>query len=372
MLKFYRTLKLVLALAVILAVFLTLFYENFRDERKVPEDGSFQAFYNQVRSVVTYDPYERDVLSKVRASSADFKKSFFGIAASVSNLISGKDFYNNVFIFMVSRRADGISGLIRGVFADIPSFSDLVILDRDQNVIYKYGSESFVTADYPPTNDAPIRIMDNTLAVSEKYRDETLDSEIRIIALFNTETAAAQMKSFPYPAFLIVSNRVYRNTGELPDILKLIRNDLRSEKEYPYGFSVVRTYNIVVNRTYIGTFGITYPARSIPSILLILLKVLLFIFLVVALITGDNFIENRIKGEGKAKKKTARAMNPRPVEKTPEEDEADTDARLDWIEHYVKVQNPDQEKKNERNSRRTNVSGNGPGNPPDGPEGEIK
>lgn len=359
MLLFYRIVRTSLYALLVILVAFVLFFENIRDSRPTGAMSAFApslAFYESVRGAVLYDPYDAEVLSKVRSSSDEFKKQIYLIANSVSDLITNADFYNNVFIFMVSKKAEGIEGLIDRVFTNMPSFMDLVILGKDQDVVYKHGSASF-TADYfNTTNDRAVISLDREIAVLGSYKDATLDSEIRIIALFNSETIAAGLKEFPYPAFLIISNRMYRNSGILPDIIRNIQQNLNDEREYYTGLTVVQTYNITVQNTRIGTLGVAYPARNIVSVILILLKIALFILLALAWIAFDRALRKRVR-KAEVRDRERQAMipkqNPRKKEVTPEQEEAETDMRLDWIQDYVSDQNKPEEK--EKNLGTTGV-----------------
>ena len=49
----------------------------------------------------------------------------------------------------------------------------------------------------------------------------------------------------------------------------------KEEKEFYMGANVVKTFVISINKTFVATFGITYPARSLESNILILSKSLL-------------------------------------------------------------------------------------------------
>lgn len=350
MLKFYRALRMGFIVLLLALVVFVLILENIRGPMQ-PKAGEPSAspisFYETLRGAVLYDPYDNDVLSRVNASSADFKKDFYLIANSVSDLITNSDFYNNVFIFMVSKKAEGIAGLINQVFTNITSFNDLVILDRDHNVIYKHGSASFSIDDFNTTNDRAILTLDKEIAILGKYRDATLDSEIRIIALFSVESIANRLKEFPFPAFLIISNRMYRNAGILPDIVRNVQQNLSDEREYYTGLSVVRTFNLSAINTHVGTLGIAYPARSISSVILIFLKIAVLVLLILGLFAIDRSFRNRIRKmelQRKEQKIAVPKMKPRKKEATPEEEEAAIDMRLDWFQDYVQDQDRPEEK----------------------------
>lgn len=348
MLKFYQILRTVYLASLVLLLVLVMIMENIHSTRPVSPDSTNVSLYETARAIVLYDPYDADVLLRVNASSLNFKKNFHLIANSVSDLITNAGFYNNVFIFMVSKKAEGISGLISQVFTNIPSFSDLVIIDRDRNVIYKHGNASITIGDFDITNDRGILLLDREIAVLGKYRDATLDNEIRIVALFSTETVANSLKEFPYPAFLIISNRMYRNAGILPDIIRTVQQNLSDEREYYTGLTVVRTYNITAQNMRLGMLGIAYPARSVASILLIVLKIIAAALVLLALFGVDRSLRKRIR-KAEARKKENRSMavprqKTRKKETTPEEEEAAIDMRLDWFQDYVKDQDSPESK----------------------------
>lgn len=359
MLLFYRIIRTALYALLVLLAGSVLFFENIRGPRTIAQIASGNAsnvtnpvmpalsFYESLRGAVLYDPYDAGVISKVRSSSEEFKKKIHLIANSVSDLITNADFYNNVFIFMVSKKADGIGGLIDRVFTNIPAFTDLVILDKDRDVVYKHGSASFTADNFDTTNERAVICLDREIAVLGRYRDATLDSEFRIIALFNAESIAAGLREFPYPAFLIISNRMYRNSGILPDIIRNIQQNLNDEREYFTGLTVVQTFTISAQHARFGTLGVAYPARNIVSVILILLKVSLLVLLVLGWIALDRALRKNIKkAEVRIKERQAiiPRTNPKKKEVTPEQEDAETDMRLDWIQDYVSDQDKPEEK----------------------------
>ncbi len=337
MLKVYHSFKLALLVFLLSIILGILIYENTKEFNFDYNQNTFvKEWINSYKSLKTNlleDPYNKNTIRKIENSKEDFKKIFYNLFSAVSNLATDKSFYNDIFIYMVSKNMDGMENLTKSRFAVIPSFKDLILIDKNKNVLYKYGNNSFVTEYFNITNDIELRFLGDDLGILKKFNDPTTDYDIEIIALFDHEAITKQLKNIDYPAFFIMNKEIYKNSAPLPVILNNIQKDLNNERKYYVGLKVVDTMVLMRDNFYIGTFGITYPSRSLGSTLLILLKIIIFLLIFVILIAIDSFLEKKCRKFDEWKKDIPssgiRKFN---IDK---EELKDSEANLEWIKTYI-------------------------------------
>ncbi len=342
MLIAYRIVKGALIAAVLSLLILMLVRENTRTDGAPPRPDSPPALTETARDFLLHDPYDRRILSRVAEQKRQSRALFSGILSSVSNLIARPDFYNNVFIFMVSKRSDGIARLVSEEFTNLAAFDDLVILDRDDFILYKHGNTSFITANYPAAAGRVIVNADE-LAVTGRYHDPTLDAAIRIVALFSPERIASELRRQTYPGFLVLRDRVYTNDAppQARNVIPLALQNRVNERKYSIGNSVVETVSIDAEtdsgREVFGSLGIVYPARKLGDIVLVLLKVAGLVALVLGFIALDGLLEKAVLAADIRRKKKQSAYRapkaPRVRPASPDSRNAETN--LDWVQDYI-------------------------------------
>ena len=337
MLKVYHSFKIALLISFLLIVVGILFYENTKeynfDYGKNAIISQLLDSYKVFKASILDDPYNKTIVTKVENSKENFKKIFNDLFTAMSNLTSDKSFYNGIFIYMVSKNMDGMEYLAKSRFSIIPSFKDLIIIDKNKNVLYKYGNNSFVAEFYDVTNDMELKFFGEDLGIIKNYDDPTTDYKIEIIALFDHEAIAKQLKGTEYPAFFIMNDKVYKNSSALPEIFNKIQNDLNNERKYYVGLKVVETMVLMRDNFYIGTFGITYPSRSLGSSLLILLKIIILLIVFIILLSFDNFIEKKLRILDNWKKDLPFTGAGKFTIESNESKE--NEASLDWVKMYI-------------------------------------
>jgi cbb3-type cytochrome oxidase subunit 3 len=334
--KIYHVLKVLFILMLILILGSFLFYNNAKKSHFNSNNNAILKWnhdnYQFLKDLIFYDPYQKDIVSRLDREQSDLKNLFYSLPQGLSNLTSRKEFYNSVFIYMVSKKIEGIDALVRTEFGTNAAFKDLVIIDKDKNIIYKYGTTGFTTDYYSATNGIEARFIGNLPAFIQKYNDPTMDYNLEIIVFMDPDSLLSVMKESNFPSFVSMNGQLYQNSPELTNILGQIKLDLKTEKDIDVGINVVKTYTVSFNNLNLAAFAVAYPARSLGSSVLMLLKVLLLIFILAVLIIFDRLIEKKLTRIHQSKmKRIERKSNPA----ADAQEDLEETKRLDWITHCI-------------------------------------
>lgn len=156
MLKFYHILKLTLLFIFLFFIGCAILYETTRESHFGYEKLDFIqdtiSVYQTVKNFFFDDPYHKTVINRVNNAKLEMETMFTSIQSTISNITTDKEFYNNIFIYMVSKKLDTLDQLVRSTINSNMAFKDLIIIDRNKNVLYKFGDTSFTPDYYPITN----------------------------------------------------------------------------------------------------------------------------------------------------------------------------------------------------------------------------
>ncbi len=336
MLKFYRSLKIIILVFIIILISAILFYENTKNMKfnylSVPVFQPLINNYVSIKNFILDDPYNKNILSGIEKTKIKFKNLFASLNNGVSSITSEKYFYNNIFIYLVSKKMDDMDRIVNNVISKNPSFKDLIIIDKDKNILYKYGSSPFTAEYFMLTNNSEIRFINDDLGIIKRFSDPTLDYEIEVIALFNQNSVLKELKDMNFPAFFVMNNKIYKNSYPLPGIFDRLQNDLFNERKYYTGLKVVEMAVVSIDNFNIGTLGLTYSSRSLGSTLLIMLKFIIFLILITLIFTFDKLIETKLKLQI-SMKKNKKIQKEKQIQN--EADVAVNDANLEWFSHYI-------------------------------------
>lgn len=333
--KLYQTGRII-ALC-ILAGFLAMavIYEVTADQsaeyEKDPALNSLIRGYQSIKSFALTDPYYQNVQEQVDQARENLEKNFTSIAAKMGKLVEDPEFTNQLFVFLVSKKVDGIEKLVRSSMSDEPLFRDLLIVDRNRNVLYKYGNSPLTPDFFPTSNRFDVVEQPGEPILIQTYRDNTLDYEVELLGLYDWNSLSMVQKKLPYASAVIYGKNVYSH-GSVPRLDEFAQNPA-SERTLHSGLQLMESSRILYQGKPIATMVLAYPARSVGSHFLLLIKVLVLVLVVIGLIGLDRFIIKKLIKDD-AWKKTLKEKPSAVREETPEE-AAIEESSLEWFEKYV-------------------------------------
>jgi hypothetical protein len=335
--KIYRILQFsFLALAGLFFIAI-LFYENskgyYHSYENSPIFKEWANIYEPAKETLLSDPYQKNVLAKATQSKENFKAVFYSIFSRVSNLVNVKIFYDNIFILMVSGKMETMNQFVSEYFSKLPSFRDIVLIDKERNIIYQYNNTSFVADYLKLSNNIEVRFFGEDYGFLQNYEDSTLDYQLQAAILFENSFIVSNLSRIDFPAFFYMNGKFYRNSAVMPEGAAEIGSEMKNEQKLSFGINTLEIVPVYLNGSYLGTLGISYPSRTIGSVLWILVKILLGIFTIVVLFVLNIFLKNGFK----LAEMKWRAMRREKINKTKKEAETEQDHQrnLDWIESYV-------------------------------------
>ena len=321
MLKTYQIYKGITAFLIIGIITFVLSLENKEESVK---SKTIVRNYELTGDFLFYDPYNINILSKI-----DIKKKEFNILISkidhLSNIIYNKSFIEEMFIFAVSKKMNKMESIIQNNFVNDPFFNDFIIIDNKKNLLYKYGSTSFIEDYYNFSEILKLKSFGDRFGIIEKYDDENLDINLEIIALYKNDIILKKLKEFDFPAFFLMDNILYKNVSGIPSIVKNSFLTISNKVKSLDGFQLFETYPVIYQKIYLGNLGIIYPARSMGSIILSIFKILIFLVIVFILVLIDRVLTIKFKRlETEAHNKALK-----------KKDDPGDEKHLDWIENYI-------------------------------------
>ncbi len=336
--KAYRILKFVLlGLAIVYLIFIVVFEAAYSDE---PADsGKFiikiTKPYVAFKKFMEADPYNKKILTKTEQFEKSVNDFFTDRMEAIAGMMQSRAFTEEMFSFVVFGKVSDMNPLVYRYFGAMTDFKDLIIIDQEKNIIYKYGSESFSIRYYPDVESVALIDYGSLYGIVSKQKDETLNYEYEVIAFFNYEGLRALMYESPFPSFVAVNDKVIVNDRFSPSLYTEHRENIEAGRKSLLGFKFLKPFEVVVEGVDFGYAGSIYPVRTILSYLLILLKVAIVGAVVAALYFIDRLIRNLL-GRMELNKDEQAFVNPVAVQKTAATPETTDEDNLVWIKNYIR------------------------------------
>lgn len=291
--------------------------------------------YRALKNFMQADPYNSRILDKQETFENEVKNYFSDRVQAMYQMTESPDFSEQMFSFAVFNSVNDMKPLIARYFGEKSDFRDLIIIDKDKNIIYKYGSESFFIKYY--NIHEPVELLDfgSMYAMVHSITDESINFVCEIIAFYDYSGVSSMLDFCPFPAFVRLGDKVITGERFPQGLYDEHKESLESGHKVVMGLKVIKPFEVVIDGIDFGTAGSVYPVRSLLSYLLILLKIVMICVLCVGLYFTDRLIHNLI-GRQALNKEEMTFENPAAVQKsvpTPEQTEEDN---LVWIKNYIR------------------------------------
>ncbi len=337
MLKMYGVLRIIflslIALTLISIGILSVSFSMHSPWLQEISDTPFYTNYSRFNSILVFDPYTQRTLQSKSRDMAMLTNIIKDRVASLIDFSDDKIFNEQLFSFYISQKIDDIKSLADKYFLGYADFRDMVIIDKEKNLIFKYGMENFPVQYYDITNSMDAVYFENLLALVLKSDDSTLEYEYQIITLFDYTEFNAVLKDISSPAFVFLRDRLMRNQQFKKSVFQAEKANLPALHKKRIGMKILETQALYAGKSLLGYTGVMYPVRNLGSYLIFILKIGVLVFLGVGLLKLDKWIVSSLNDQ-QIIREEAQAFK-QENKQAPTEDEGVTDTNLEWVESFI-------------------------------------
>ncbi len=328
---FYRTVKLIL-IVFILSVLLTgLTIKLFFKERR-----NLNFYFNfSVKALdileewVLRDEYKKNILLRVEKYKNDFNDLISGEIEKLAFLKLDNEFLESIFVYIVSKKPDKLDTY----FSKFSKIKDVVIIDRKADLVYKKSDIPYELSWRNLDRENELKIENGKLIFIKNYSDKFFDVEFQIVAILDSQEILSFLKGSPFPASYLIDDKIIKNERFPQSWLKGI-NPKEQQRIYKGIYNMV-VFPLINKEFYYGSLVILYPTRDFGSILVLLLKILLFLIIILSLYEIDRYIEGKIKSRDVINKQRRQQRKLAGAKNKHEETDRDYEKSLDWIGKYI-------------------------------------
>lgn len=333
--KVYFGFKLVLLALVI--VYISLIVSHEVNPEKTFFTGKKEVLihpYTTVKSIIVTDPYKTDTLEKVESAQANMADILTERASSVTNMTASERFTAQITSFRTEGIINNIDDIIEDDFGKYTDFRDLIIIDSDRDLIYKYGTESFAIKFYEVTHPVETREFDDLFGVINLVKDEDLDYTYEVIAIFNYTGIRKKIQSMAMPAYINIYDHFITNEQFPYSTFEEVIDFESDESKTRFGLKILETFPIDFSDYRIAQGGVVYPVRSLISYSVIILKVLGLIAAFFFLFLIDRSIHLFLKKRS-VDKAEVRYEKDEKLPKSANGNNIDEE-KLNWVKSYIR------------------------------------
>ncbi len=275
------------------------------------------------------DSYKKNIIDKYENYRKDFEEKISSKIEKFLSIKNEKEFIDAIFFYTVSKSSKEFSTF----FSEMKDFKDLIIIDRNNNLVYKLKDFPFPLNFTKIQKDFELKIQNGELVISENYTDNTLDLNFLISAIIDTTDIKSFIKNSPFLMAYVYEENTIRNEKFPQNWLSEI--NLKESTTVYKGIYNLKIFPLFYNSIYIGSIAISYPLRDFASISLLALKIILLLIIIFSIYEIDRFIESKLTKIDVRRKQRSQEKRIRKMKEIPEEIEKEYEQSLSWVEKYI-------------------------------------
>ncbi len=343
MTRLYQIVRIFLIAVFSLLVLFFLFMEFSLSSKalwiKNVDDTKFYTNYQNFHKFVFYDPYTVGIINHKQQALAELTGIISNRINSMRRYSSDKYFNEQLFSFYISQKIDDIKTITENYFLPLADFKDLVIIDKQMNLIFKYGTENFSVQYMEMSNNVEARYFDDRYALILKNDDPTIEYEYQIIALFDYSAFNDLLKEIDLPSFIFLKDRLMRNRQFPLPLFRNTKSQMDQINRKRFGLKILEIVPVLAGKFRMGYAGVLYPVRSLGSYLLFMFKLGLLALLGVSLILLDRWLFSIIV-DRQIVKEEKRVFKKGSQPEFENSEEEVTDSNLEWVKHFIEESEP--------------------------------
>jgi hypothetical protein len=331
----YRIFKFSLIIALFCIIISGLLFNYFlKDNKKIREIRFFEFSGNIVE--ITKDFFiknldENETTLKVEKEIESLKEFLVERLKFFISLKEDKTFVEHLFIYIVSKNPKEFNSYFTE--SKLTGFKDFIIIDRSQNVIFKYGNTIYPLNFFKLSSEVEIRTIEKDIVFLENYYDKTIDFEIQMVGIIDEKVLTQKLRDSGFPACYILGNKLYKNERFPQSWIK--DYEIVKEKKRIYkGMYNLLLVPVTFSNIYIGAIGIVYPGKDMGNFLILILKIILLLIVSFLIFEIDAYFEKKFNKKEIEKKYI---IQQKQLKKKKEEEnlEADYEKSLEWVGKYI-------------------------------------
>ncbi len=275
------------------------------------------------------DNYKKNIISKVESNREEFSKLLKQKIDKFKSIINDKDFIDAIFMSTVTKTTKPLINY----FSTFREFKDIIIIDKNNNLIYKIKDIPFPLSYTKITKEFEIKNLNKEIVISQNYIDNTLDINFQLSAILDkTEINNFIKNSSFFMAYIYEENSI--KNDKFPEVW-LQNINPKEELNLYKGIYNLKISPLYFDSIYLGSIAISYPVRDLGSILMFILKLLMTIIILLSIYEFDKFIENKLTGLDIRRKQRLQQKKLKKSKEIPEEIEKEYEKSLNWVEKYI-------------------------------------
>ncbi|MCX7820244.1 MAG: hypothetical protein N2258_01040 [Brevinematales bacterium] len=306
-------------------------YSDFQEKENL-NIPYFNFSYKIIEGFETFfinDNYKKNILTKVEMFKEEFSKLLTKKIEKFNSIKNDKNFIDAIFMFTVTKNTKSLINY----FSTFTDFKDIIIIDKNNNLIYKIKDFPFPLSYTKISKEFEIKNFNKEIVISQNYFDNTLDISLQISGIIDNSEIKNFIKNSPFLMAYILDENIIKN-DKFPQIW-LQNINPKEEINIYKGIYNLKISPLYIDTIYIGSIAISYPVRDLGSILIFILKLLMVIIILLSLYELDKFIENRLTGLDITKKQRLQQKKLKKSKEIPEEMEKEYEKSLNWVEKYI-------------------------------------
>lgn len=288
-----------------------------------------QKVIKSIENFFINDNYKKNILSKVELYREEFAKLLLSRIEKFKSIKNDKNFIDAIFMFTVTKNTKPLANY----FSTFAEFKDIIVIDKNNNLIYKVKDIPFPLTYTKTTKEFDIKNLNKEIIISQNYNDNTLDINFLISGILDEFEIKNFIKNSPFLMAYIYEENIIKNE-KFPQIWLQNLNPKEDINIYK-GIYNLRISPLYIESIYSGSIVISYPVRDLGSILIFILKLLMAIIIILSIYEFDKFIENKLTGADIVRKQRLQQRKLRKSKEIPEEMEKEYEKSLNWVEKYI-------------------------------------
>ncbi|MGC8765226.1 MAG: hypothetical protein ACP5QT_05005 [Brevinematia bacterium] len=327
----YRIIKYSLISIVLLIIVGGMVVNTFNYEEKDlnPYLRLTSSILSNIEKWFLKDDYKENIILKIEKYKNEFDNLISERVSKFASLKKNNEFLESIFVYFVSKNPEKLNEF----FSKFPEFKDVIIIDRKNNLIYKKSDVAYQLSWLNFNEEIEITNINNDVILLQNYSDKSFDVDLQIAAILDSEELKTFLKTSSFPASYVVGSKVIKNDRFPESWLKGL-NLLESQKVYK-GMYNIAVFPLLDKGSYYGSLVMLYPVRDFGSILILLLKVLLFLIVILSLYELDRFLEGKISKINVTHKQRLQMKRLKKASNLSDKSDLEYEKSLDWVGKYI-------------------------------------
>ncbi len=339
MLSFYRFFRWILFLSVLL--FLLIVFTLYEGTPQFSFLQNQKWMYSvlqatkEVQEFVFHDSAQKKMDAKFQSFQTEINHYLFKRTDAIRDLEKDPAFQKQLFFYYLNQDTLSFGQIVHRLFVSFPDFEDMILLDKNKKLIYKYGGKIFSINFLSLYQNMDFRFDQKFYVVYHNIDDTILDQEVQVVVYFNYSELIKKIKSRKDAVFCYFNHTLIRSYAMNLSLFRLYKQDILSKKEVYAGLKLIRVFPLKIGDKVFGYAGMVFPYRRVQFIFKTSGKILLLLLIPIFLFLLNHQIIVRLR-EMEIKQKEI--LNRRELSKS----EADSDEEdLAWVDSYIKKESED-------------------------------